>query len=225
MTTPRTRNLFLPLALLTLAGCFSLSRDAEPVRRYVLSGAAVTEAGGAAGAAGASSHDRSGLTIGVRRLDLSSYLATPSIVVRRGAHQIVHSEFHRWSEEPGQAINRAVAGYLAIEAPFRAVDVAPWPVQSRYDYLVQLHVSRFEGVAPEEPAAIEGEVHMLASWEIIRHHDGAVLARGSTDYRQPGWRVGDYAGLVAMLDRGVATLARDLTATLGGLASPAPPPE
>jgi uncharacterized lipoprotein YmbA len=225
MNMTRRCGLIIPFALLTLTGCFSLSRDAEPVRQYVLSGAAVTEAGATLVEVGASSRDLSGLMIGVRRLDLSPYLATPSIVVRRGAHQVVHSELHRWSEEPGQAINRAVAGYLAVQAPFGAVDVAPWPVRSRYDYLVQLHVSRFEGVEPEEASAVEGEVHMLASWEIIRHHDGEVLARGGTDYRQPGWRVGDYAGLVAMLDRGLLALARDLTSSLGGLASATSPQE
>lgn len=225
MSTNRTCGLIISFVLLTLAGCFSLRHDAEPVRQYVLSGAAMTEAGAVLAEAGTSSGHLSDLMIGVRRLDLSSYLATPSIVVRRGAHEIEHSELHRWSEEPGQAINRAVAGYLAVAAPFRAVDVAPWPVRSRYDYVVQLHVSRFEGVAPGEPSAVEGEVHMQASWEIIRHTDGAVLARGRTDYRQPGWRVGDYAALVATLDRGLVTLARDLTASIGDLASATPPSE
>lgn len=216
MTMSRMCGLILPFALLTLAGC-SLSRDAPPIQHYALSGAAAPEAG-------TLSRDQSGLTIGLRRLDLASYLATPFIVMRRGVHEIVYSDFHRWSEEPGQAINRAVAGYLASEAPFRAVDVAPWSPRSRHDYLLQLRVSRFEGVAHEDSAAMEGEVHVLVSWEIIRPHDGAVLARGGTEYRQPGWTVGDYASLVAMLDRGVAALARDLTASLGGLPA-APRPE
>jgi hypothetical protein len=42
---------------------------------------------------------------------------------------------------------------------------------------------------------------VLATWEIIRPLDGAVLARGVTDYRQRGWRVGDYAGLVCYVDQ------------------------
>jgi len=223
MNTTRTWRLILPVALLALTGCFSLSRDAPPVRQYVLSGAAVPEAGAALAEAGIVPRDLAGLTIGVRRLDLAPYLATPSIVVRRGAHEIVHSEFHRWSEEPGQAINRAVAGYLAAHAPFGAVHIAPWPVRARYDYLIQLHVSRFEGVAPEAASAVEGAVHVQATWEILRHQDGAVLARGDTDYLQPGWRVGDYPGLVAMLDRALVVLARDLAASLGDLTSVAPP--
>jgi uncharacterized protein len=219
MNMTRTCGLILPLALLMLTGCFSLSRDAPPIRHYTLSGAASPEVGGALTEAGIPSRDLTGLTIGLRRLDLAGYLATPSIVMRRSVHEIVYSDFHRWSEDLGQAINRAVASHLAVGAPFRAVDVAPWAVRSRYDYLVQLHVLRFEGVAPEDELATVGEVHLLASWEIIRQRDGAVLARGDTDYRQRGWMVGDYAGLVAMLEVGVVELARDLAVSLGGIAA------
>lgn len=200
-----------PFALLALAGCFSLGRDTPALQQYVL--------GGAPPAAGAAAGNLAGLTIGVRRLDLAPYLAVPAIVVRRGAHQIVVSEYHRWAEDPGEGINRAVAGYLAAGAPLRAVEFAPWSVRSRYDYLIQLHVARFEGVAPEDSAAPHGEAHMLTTWEIIGQQDGAVLARGATDYRAQDWQVGDYAGLVTLLDRGLNAVARDLATCLRTLVS------
>jgi len=210
--TAGTAGPFLSFVLVALAGCFSLSRDTPPLQQYVL--------GGARGPEGvASAQGMAGLTIGVRQLDLARYLTTPAIVVRRGAHQIVHSEFHRWGEDPVVGINRAIAGYLAAGAPVRAADLAPWPVRSRYDYLIQLHITRFEGVAPADSAATEGEVHVLASWDIIRQQDETVLARGTTDYRERGWRVGDYAGLVTLLDRGVQALSQDIATCLGRLAS------
>lgn len=204
-----TSGLLLALALCTLAGCFSLSRETPRLEQYVLGTGPLTEGA-------AASPDSAGLMIGLRRLDLAAYLAVPGIVVRRGTHEIVLSEFHRWAEEPGAGINRAVAAHLAGLAPVRAVDLAPWPVRSRYAYLIQLHVSRFEGVAPEDPAATEGEAHVLASWEIIRQQDEAVLARGVTDYREGGWQMSDYAGLVGRLDAGLVELARDLAACLQG---------
>jgi hypothetical protein len=41
------------------------------------------------------------LTLGLRRLDLTTYLATQSIVVRRGAHGMLMSDdFNRWGEDP-----------------------------------------------------------------------------------------------------------------------------
>jgi len=208
--------LLSPLALLTFVGCFSLSRDTPPLQQYVLGGTA-------AASIAAPSADPTGVTVGVRRLDLAPYLATPAVVVRRGAHQIVHSEFHRWGEDPGEGITRAVAGYLAAETSISAVDSAPWSAGSRHDYLVQLHVVRFEGVVPADSGVVDGEVQLLATWEILRPMDGVVLARGTTDHRERGWTVGDYAGLVTSLDRGLNGLASDVAICVRQLAS-APPP-
>jgi hypothetical protein len=119
---------------------------------------------------------------------------------------------------------RAVAVALAAAPAILAVDVAPWPVQAPHDFLVQLHVSHLEGVAAEDSTATTGEVHVVASWEIIRAQDGALVARGETDRREPGWRVGDYRGLVRGVDQSLAGLAGDLAACLVrlGPATPAP---
>lgn len=187
--------------LLAQAGCFKLGRDTPVLQQYVLGG-------GGAQASATAPQRADGITIGVRRLDLATYLAIPAIVMRRGAHEIVISEFHRWGEDPGAGINRALAGHLAVVPGVRAADVAPWAARAPHDYLVQLHVMRFEGVA--DSLATQGEAQLRATWEIIRPHDGVVLARGSTDYRQQGWQVGDYASLVRLLDQGLSGVARDV---------------
>jgi uncharacterized protein len=206
-----SRILSIPL-LIGLTGCFSLGRG-EPMQQHFVLGGAAQQQNVAA------SRDLTGLAIGVRRLQISPYLETPLIVVRRGPHQIGFSEFHRWGERLDGGINQAVAGYLSTRAAFRGVDVAPWPVRERYDYIVQLHVLRFEGMAPEDEAATRGEAHLLATWEILGH-DGAVLARGTTDYRDRDWRVGDFPGLVASLDHGLSELSEDLMRSIAGLGVP-----
>jgi uncharacterized protein len=201
------------LLLALLPGCVSLGRDSPRLELYVIGGTDSPEVV-------APMQRLAGVTIGVRRLHLAPYLATPAIVVRRGPHEILTSDYHRWGEDLAEGINRAVARYLGEAAQFETVDVAPWPVRSRYDYLVQLHIAHFEGVLPAGAAVGEvgglGEVHLVASWEIIRQEDETVLTRGTTDFRQAGWQVGDYAALVALLDRGLGVLARDLTTALGG---------
>jgi uncharacterized lipoprotein YmbA len=196
----------IPVALV-LGACFSLGRDTPAVRHYVLGGTPTA-------AEGALSPDPAGVTVGLRRLDLTPYLASPSIMVRHGANRMQGSEYHRWGEDPVAGINRAFAGYLAAALPVRAVDVAPWPVRSHHDFVLQLHVTRFEGVTPEDTLALQGEAHLLASWELHRPQDGVVLARGGTDFRAAGWRVGDYAALVALLDRGLDRMAGDIVACL-----------
>lgn len=211
------------LLLAVLPGCFSLGRTSPTLEQYVIGGARPADT--VAPIAGLD-----GLAVGVRRLDLADYLASPAIVVRRGSHEVLTSDFHRWGEDPADGINRAVARHLAAAAPFRTVDVAPWAVRSAYDYLVQLHVTRFEGVVPAGSSPMagategtgEGAAHVRASWEIIRQQDETVLARGATDYRVEGWRVGDYAALVALLDGGLAVLARDVAVAIGGLAAGGP---
>ncbi len=203
----RAIRLMSLLGLTLLTGCFALGRTEPPQRHYVLGGTLAEQSEPPAG-------DLAGLTIGVRRLRLASYLDPPFLVVREGPQEISYAEYHRWGEQLGGGINRAVAGYLAARAPFQVIDVAPFPVREEYDYLVQLHVERFEGLAPEQPAGLEGEVQMLATGEIIRQLDGTVLARGTTAYKEPGWTVGDYAGLVRSLDAGLNRLSQDVAAGL-----------
>jgi uncharacterized protein len=213
MKTVRVARLMLIAGLIGLAGCYSLGRTEPPQRHYVLGGDRLPENV-------TPSASTAGLTVGVRRLRLASYLEAPFLVVREEVNRISYAEFHRWGEPLGGGINRAVASHLAAQTPVRGVDVAPWPARERYDYLIQLHVERFEGVAPEAGARGEGEVHILATWEIIQQRDGAVVARGVTDYRRDGWRVGDYADLVASLDAGLNTLSADLASTLLNLGAP-----
>ena len=205
---PHRVGLYLALGL---TGCVSLGRHEPPQEYYVLGGDTLRAAVSLAPAI-------ADVTVGVRRLKLASYLASPFMVVRRGPNQVSFAEFHRWGEPLGAGINRVVASSLMARG-FRDAAVAPWPAEARYDYVIQLDVVNFEGVAPKEQPATEGEVHLLATWEILRQEDGAVLARGTTDARRPGWTVGDYAGLVSMLDDGLEVLAADLTAAVVKLRS------
>lgn len=211
-------------------GCFGLNRGAPAPLHYVLGDGPSDGVDTFVGSP--LSNDSTSLAIGLRRPQMASYLDAPFMVVRHGAHQIGFSEFHRWGEALGGGVNRALAGHLLKRGSFATVDVAPWSPRERYAYLIQLDVMRFEGVIPEGAAGVQGEfqegeaqeaeaglgeAHLMVSWEIIRYEDGVVLSRGVTDYRQGGWRVGDYAGLVTLLDAGLGVLADDLVAGIEAL--------
>lgn len=205
-------SVFVLAIVLPLSGCFKLAREAPRLQQFVLSSASQAPTGDA----------RPGPTVGLRRLDLASYLAVPAIIVRRGASEIIVSEFHRWGEDLDEGINRVVAANLAVSAQVRAVDVAPWQIGARHDFIVQLHVSRFEGVA--DSAATQGRIHLLASWDIVSPRSGAILVRGTTDERGGSWRVGDYAGLVTALDATLVRLARDIGACVSSFPNDSTPP-
>jgi uncharacterized lipoprotein YmbA len=190
------------LAVLALGGC-SLGRGAPPPQHFVLGGEAAAES------APTSRPELGGVAVGVRRLRLASYLGSNFIVVRRGNEMTV-SEFNRWGEPLDAGISRAVAGYLTAGAPFAAVNVAPWPARTEHDYLIELNVLRFEGVAPADPLATAGAVHILTEWQILRPGDAVVVTRGTSDFRQAGWVVGDHGGLVELLNTGLRALSADL---------------
>lgn len=204
--TSRARRLLGLCALISVAGCFRLARQTPPLEGYVLGSGVRTSVATAP-------RDAAGLNVGLRRLDLAEYLASAAIVVRRES-RVLTSPYHRWSEEPAAGIVRTLAASLRESPAIRAVDVAPWAVRTAHDYVIQMHISRLEGVAPVDSTATDGEVLLLASWEIIRPSDGALAARGVTDHRQNSWKVGDYSGLVARLDKGLAMLAVDVAACL-----------
>lgn len=203
------------MALLSLAGCFSLSRNTPPLQQYVLSGARTPMAAPVAADAGS-------LTIGIRRADLAPYLAVPAIIMRRGTHEIVTSPFNWWGEELGEGINHTVAAQLTNVPPVKAVNIAPWTVRSQHDYLLQLHVSRFEGVV--DSTEVTGAVHVRVTWDIIRPLDGAVLVRGTTDYRDGQFTVGDYETLVSELNTALDRVARDIRTCLGRFRADTQPP-
>ncbi len=212
-TRNRTIRLLLFVALLTLAGCFSLSRDVPPQQHYVLGSGGPSAL--AAPSAERTEPDSDAHLIGLRSPRLADYLGTPFIVVRRGVHQIEFSEYHRWGEDLGRAINRTVVGHLLVGPMARhRVEAAPWPAGASPDHLIQLHILRFEGLVPEGSGTGEGTAHLLANWEILRTRDGAVLARGTTEVTEGSWAVGDFDGLVRLLDAGLAVLAEDLALAL-----------
>ncbi len=222
-TSVQTAQVAILVAALLLGGCFKLTRKSPPPRQYVLSATAPPRTTANAPAAGATAPTtRAAFTVGLRRMDLASYLSVQYIIVRRGTSELLTSEFHRWGEDVGDGINRVVAANLAGSPSVRAVDVAPWQRASRHDFLVQLHVTRFEGVA--DSAGTEGRVQVTAGWDIIRPFDGRLLLRGSTDDRRETWRVGDYTGLVRGLDAALQRVARDISACLARFPNDSTPP-
>ena len=216
------RTCLLALAIpFALAGCVKLARESPRLQLYVLgTGAAEALPSATTGAPPAA---RKAFRVGLRRLELASHLSVPAIIIRRGANELVVSEFHRWAGDLEQSINREVSVYLARTPRVRSVDVAPWTASARHDVLVQLHVSRFEGIVVDS-LATEGRVHVIAGWDIVRPFNGAVLVRGSTDDRGGTFRVRDYASLVSALDAALSRVAVDIGACLTRFPNDSTPP-
>lgn len=172
--------------------------------------------------------DTTGLTVGLRRPQLASYLDAARIVTRHSPNTIRFSEFHRWGEDLNRALNRVVARNLERQSGIQSTEPVPWPSGFRFDYVVQLDVLRFEGVGPEPPGPDadddtplpEGHSQMVVSWKILGPDGETTRSQGLTRHREANWRVTDYADLAAKLDTSLAVLADDVGTRLRGLPRP-----
>ena len=171
-----------------------------------------------------------GLQVGLRKPRLAEYLDTRALVTRRGPNEIHFSEFHRWGEELGPALNRVVALNLEAQAGIRSVEVVPWPRGSNFDYVLQLRVFRFEGIGPPPPgpdadddAPIpEGRAQLTVGWTVLGPEGDTLRTRGRTHHQIDGWPVTDYADLVSKLDTSLVVLAEDLGTRLRALSRTGP---
>lgn len=220
----------LSLVVLMLTACVDLEPRQSNIRYYVLSDA-VSQASDTSGTAGEAvgpappeEAAQGGLVVGIRKVRVAAYLNTPSITTRYGEHEVRFGEFHRWGEDLGEAVARTVAQSLSLRPGLQRVDVVPWPDRTQHDLLVQLRVLRFEGEAPPLPPGddepdepVEGSARMVAVWEIFDPETQDVLVERTTDHREEGWTVGDYAGLVDRLDAALKVLADDLAAQMDAM--------
>lgn len=211
------RRLLPPVLVLSVAvlaaSCVNLEPRETNIQYYVLGGP--PEAPPDAPTASEAPADAdAGVSVGLRRPRVADYLDTPDLVTRFGTHEVQFSEFHRWGEDLDAALNRTVAERLAVRPGIGAVDVAPWSPSTRHDVVVQLTVLRFEGAAPrrrDEDERLTGAAHLVVAWEIFAPSDdgpsgGTALARGTTNHREPDWRVGNHPQLVERLDAAVDVL-------------------
>lgn len=166
-----------------------------------------------------------GLRVGLRKPRLADYLDTPTIVTRHGNNEIRFSEFHRWGEDLGAALNRVVGLNLEAQPGIASVEVVPWSKGATFDHVVQLRVLRFEGVGPPPPgpnadddAPIPtGHSKMTVSWTVFGPEGDSMRTHGRTQHRIDDWPVTDYAALVSRLDSSLVVLSEDIRSRLQSL--------
>lgn len=164
------------------------------------------------------STDTTGLKVGLRQPTLAPYLDAARIVTRHGPNEVQFSEFQRWGEHLSEAINRVVALNLENQSGIQSVETVPWRQGASFDYVVRMHVLRFEGKGPQPPgpeadddAPIpEGHSQMVVRWTILGPDSETVRAQGTTRHQQGGWPVTDYGALVSRLEASLGVLADEI---------------
>lgn len=139
--------------------------------------------------------------IGIEVVKIPQYLDKPQIVTRDSNQvELNISEFHRWSEPLGDAMQTAIADNLSVYLPNSIVKPTSFR-QEQFDYLVWIEVNRFD--------ATFGQEATLSAWWSIYNGKGKVLLQGRTNLQQNIKTTYDdlaikYSHLVAQLSAEVA---------------------
>lgn len=193
--------------LLAVSGCSILPKPVEdPTRYYVLSGPGdgATDPG----------QPRGRMIVGIRNVDLPSYLRnSKSMVVRYGENELRYEDFARWAEALETGVNRVVRDRLAATPEVRAVVGAPFLGGEERDYELRIRLLRCEGI--RDVATGEAAAVLSAVYEILDPaKDGEVVSRKAFSVRPGPWDGQDFGQLSALLSSAVAALADDIAANL-----------
>ncbi len=186
------------LALAFLAGCSLPQAQPDPTRYYVLAAAPVAETVPAADE----------VVIGLRGVEVASYLRARALIVRQGANEVEFREYARWGEALDAGVARVLRENLR-SAGATQVATMPFPLDLHRDYDVSVRVLAAEG-------GRDGAVHFRATWELWSTGAGAaVVARGEFAAAGLSWDGRAEAGLVAGLSQAVAGLSAEIATAVG----------
>jgi len=137
------RLLGLGLALCAgVSGCNVIpAAQTDPTKFYVLS----APTGGAISTLPRS--DNRSVRLGLRNLDVATYLKDPQIVVRTGSNEVQLQDYARWAEPLQAGITRLLREQLASTPGVTRVDVQPFPLDQDLDFVVAVSVLHCEGAA------------------------------------------------------------------------------
>jgi len=139
---PPTRSGLISLLALSavLTGCNVIpAAQTDPTKFYILSASAgqPTEAA----PAGAQKKVR----LGIRTIEVATYLKSPEIVVRSGSNEVRMQDYARWAEPIQAGVTRLLREQLAGGANVARVDLQPFPLDQPRDYDVAITILHCEG--------------------------------------------------------------------------------
>jgi uncharacterized lipoprotein YmbA len=141
--------------------------------------------------------------VGLRPVEIASYLRNKAVAERRGASEVSFSRDARWAEPLEAGITRILRERIATRV---RVAAHPFPAQAERDFDVTVRVLAADGR--------EGGVNFEAVFEITRAGgEGGWLVRRNFRAAGSAWD-GDYGRLAAVLGEAVAALADEIVAAL-----------
>ncbi len=182
----------------TVSGCVDLKPPPDPTRYYLLNGASDPDLL-------VQNASISRPTVRLATVELEPYLDSRYMVLRLQEFEVQFSDIHRWGEELADNIRSALARDLLATG---AVSKVATRASVDADYVIKLHVHRFEGAPPDI-------AHLSATWTLL-DSGGNILYSTVYDERNSGWVFEDYGHLAEKLDESLDMLAKAMADKLPG---------
>ena len=192
------------LAALSLSGCALLPPRSDPTRFYVLSvQSALPER--------TTADDYKRWKVGVRPVEVPSYLRTTSMVVRTGANEIHFAEFDRWGEPLDQGIGRVMKGILNSAPNVESVELDSHG-DDLLDFEVRLQILACEGM---RVGTGKSSLHFSVTWDVRAIQKNSIPAkRGVFTAEGVVWNGTDYGQLAERITEAVAGVSNAVAAAM-----------
>ncbi len=189
-----------------LAGCQIIPEPvADQTRYYVLTSGLTPPSAEADSPPGS-------VTLGVRDIELASYLDSRALVVRLGTNELAYQDYALWAEPLDQGIARLLRAQLLASPKVSQVHVHPLPFSEPRDFEVAIRILRCEGVREEDGAI----ARFSALIEIISTGNHELVSRKLFTAPDVPWDGQDHASLVAALSEATRHLAAEVIQALPG---------
>jgi uncharacterized lipoprotein YmbA len=150
------------------------------------------------------------ISIGIGPIHVPAHLDRPQIVTRTGPNELQLSEYHRWAEPIKDAMARVLAENVSQLICTEAVVIYPWNRAVPLDYRITVEVIRLDG----NPG---GAVSFISRWSILDGEGKKMLMSRKSEISE-SVEGGDFQALVAAQSRTLASLSRQITSAIKGLA-------
>jgi ABC-type uncharacterized transport system auxiliary subunit len=151
--------------------------------------------------------------VAVRRFETPAYLHRGGIIYRRTSEEIAFYDYHRWADNPGDAVTTAVIEALRSARLFTVVK--RYDAQDRQDYLMTGRLERLDEI--DYGGAVQAHVRISA--ELTSFRESAMLWTGEAD-ASLSIESHDVNGVVTAMSRAlqksVDRMLMDLAASAGG---------
>ena len=198
------------IASFAFEGCALLRPHADPTRFYVLT---VPSAPLKPAVGGEFKRWR----VGLRPLEVESYLRTKFIVVRTGTNEIHFADFDRWAEPLDQGISRVLKETLGSAQNVESVALNSHGDDS-LDFEVTVQILACHGM---RAATGRSSIRFAATWEVRTiGTNSTVIKHGGFSAPAADWDGNNYSQLATQLSAAVAAAGKTLAADLPMEASP-----